>query len=347
MTIAAFVLVEKSLANLSIVKGGPSALPETLKKSFFRNFVISLLGTVGLYFIASFIHLDPWHMFTSSIQYLIVFPSYISVLSVYAFANVHDVSWGTKGDNEAAEDSALGVVDRTKSGEVELNFPNNIGNINTAFEDSNVFEILRTALTEEPSKKDAEQVSKDYYASFRTKVLLAWTLSNGLLAAVIVHWTGKAASKGATATVNGYMAFILISVACLTLIRFIGSVTYVFVDWHHNRNSAGHSNVPVVDALPRYHVNSSAAGRSSTAVSQTSIPLTRLGERGSGAEFSSLQAARDGGVSDSEGHTSHSVIIGKETDTNASLNAPSRSITASGMRLRYSKEGDQGPASTG
>lgn len=46
-------------------------------------------------------------------------------------------------------------------------------------------------------------------------MLLAWTLSNALLAALIVTATGKAANEGAKQTVNGYMAFVLFSVAGL------------------------------------------------------------------------------------------------------------------------------------
>jgi chitin synthase len=37
--------------------------------------VISLMATYGLYFIASFMHFEPWHMFTSFIQYMFFLPS--------------------------------------------------------------------------------------------------------------------------------------------------------------------------------------------------------------------------------------------------------------------------------
>ena len=33
---------------------------------------------------------------------LLLLPSYINVLTVYALANLHDVSWGTKGSTTAA-----------------------------------------------------------------------------------------------------------------------------------------------------------------------------------------------------------------------------------------------------
>jgi chitin synthase len=46
-------------------------------------------------------------------------------------------------------------------------------------------------------------------------VLLAWTISNTILAAVVVEATGKAATEGAHNAVKGYMAFLLYSVAGL------------------------------------------------------------------------------------------------------------------------------------
>ena len=41
----------------------------------FRDIAISLLATYGLYFFGSFIHLEPYHMFTSFIQYMFLLPS--------------------------------------------------------------------------------------------------------------------------------------------------------------------------------------------------------------------------------------------------------------------------------
>lgn len=38
----------------------------------FRNIVLSLIATYGIYILASILALDPWHMLTSFIQYLLV-----------------------------------------------------------------------------------------------------------------------------------------------------------------------------------------------------------------------------------------------------------------------------------
>lgn len=57
----------------------------------FRNVIMSLLSTYGLYFIASFLFFEPYHMFHSFVQYMLLVPFYINVLNVYAFCNIHDV----------------------------------------------------------------------------------------------------------------------------------------------------------------------------------------------------------------------------------------------------------------
>jgi cellulose synthase/poly-beta-1,6-N-acetylglucosamine synthase-like glycosyltransferase len=43
-------------------------------------------------------------MLTSFVQYLLLLPSYVNILLIYAFCNLHDVSWGTKGDNGSSKD---------------------------------------------------------------------------------------------------------------------------------------------------------------------------------------------------------------------------------------------------
>lgn len=64
----------------------------------------------------------------------------------------------------------------------------------------------------------------------RTNLLLFWSLSNGILAAAApaaVSGTDDAALKGATKIVNGYLAFVLFSVAGLAAFPFIGETCAV------------------------------------------------------------------------------------------------------------------------
>jgi chitin synthase len=214
MTAAAFLLAFKGIQNIERVQNKALTVSDIFSNSIFRNIVLSLLATLGLYIIASLIFFEPWHMITSFIQYLLMAPSYISVLNVYAFANVHDISWGTKGDNGDTDSKDLGAATAGKNkNEVEAALPTTETDIDAAYEDA--MHVLSTKAPKAVSEPNPKTQQKDYYASFRTNVLLAWTLSNALLGAAIVTATGKAATKGSAATVNGYMAFILFSVAGL------------------------------------------------------------------------------------------------------------------------------------
>lgn len=92
------------------------------------------------------------------------------------FANVHDITWGTKGDNRVSTDLGVVKAPESKSNTIEVEAPTDAAEIDAAYEGA--FEVLRTKPPPEVKKPDLEQKNKDYYQSFRTRVLLFWTLSN-------------------------------------------------------------------------------------------------------------------------------------------------------------------------
>ena len=152
--------------------------------SFFNSsssgiILIALAATFGLYFIASFMYLDPWHMFTSFPQYIVLASSYQNILNVYAFSNWHDVSWGTKGSDKA---EALPSAQTTKAADgkaaviEEPDRPQ--ADIDSAFEVT-----VKRALApyNEPVVKETKSL-EDSYKSFRTRLVTAWIFSNALLA---------------------------------------------------------------------------------------------------------------------------------------------------------------------
>ncbi|KAJ5511461.1 Chitin synthase [Penicillium expansum] len=166
--------------------------------------IIALAATFGLYFVASFMYADPWHMFTSFPAYMVIQSSYINILNVYAFSNWHDVSWGTKGSDKA---DALPSATTTKD------------------------EGSKETVIEEIDKPQADIDSQfeattleDSYKSFRTRLVTFWIFSNAILAVCI---TSEAVDKfgfsnTATTRTAHFFQALLWSNAAVALFRFIG-----------------------------------------------------------------------------------------------------------------------------
>ncbi|PMD36240.1 glycosyltransferase family 2 protein [Hyaloscypha variabilis F] len=188
-----------------------------LGNNVFTNLIISTGSTVGVYFLMSFLYLDPWHMFTSSASYFMLLPSYICTLQVYAFCNTHDISWGTKGDNVIHTDlgAAMGHGGKT----VELEMPSEQLDIDSGYDEA--LRNLRDRL-EVPSPPISEsQQQEDYYKSVRTYMVVVWMVANAILAMAVSE------AYGATAVGdNFYLKFILWSVAILAIFRALGSGTF-------------------------------------------------------------------------------------------------------------------------
>lgn len=187
------------------------------------SIVVSLLATYGLYFLMSFLYMDPWHMFTCSIQYFLMIPSYTCTLQIFAFCNTHDVSWGTKGDNNPKIDkSNQYIIEKNDKGEFEA-----------VVVDVNIDEVYLETLYNIRAKRSNRKVAhvhkekapmegEDYAKDVRTRVVLIWMIAN----LVFIMTMLQVYSPGET-TKNIYLAFILWTVALLSLFRAIGSLGYL------------------------------------------------------------------------------------------------------------------------
>ncbi|KAI7853316.1 chitin synthase 2 [Circinella umbellata] len=192
-----------------------------------RNIIISVMSTYGLYFVSSLLYRQPMHMITSFLPYLILLPGFTNILTIYAFCNTHDVSWGTKGDNTVSKD--LGVVKKQKKdkgdGEdtVEIDLPADQVDVNSQYDEA----LNDLEKKEKPKEEPPSFNQEDYYRSFRTHLVLAWIACNALLIAFVTspeYDTIYVASAGST-----YMAVLLWTNAGLAAFRFCGSVMYLLL----------------------------------------------------------------------------------------------------------------------
>lgn len=197
------------------------------KNAEFRDLVVATSSTYALYFLASFLYFEPWHMFTSFLQYILLSPSYINVLNIYAFCNIDDVSWGTKGDTGAKD---LGAAKVREDGTFDVNIPISREEINQSY--LNQLEKIKTPLPVEEHKGGG--TNEDYYAFIRSMTVLVWMFSNFVIIALVLETggfnqfetdTGLAGSKRHRAEI--YLTVILWMVAFMALFRFIGCVFYL------------------------------------------------------------------------------------------------------------------------
>lgn len=210
----------------------------------FASIVISILSTYGLYTLMSILYLDPWHMVTCSVQYFLMIPSYTCTLQIFAFCNTHDVSWGTKGDNNPKEDlSNQYIIEKNDKGEFEA-----------VVVDVNIDEMYLETLYNIRAKRASMKVpvphvekpqidGEDYAKNVRTKVVLIWMLANLMFIMTMLQIYEPGQTKS-----NVYLAFILWTVAVLALFRAIGSFGYLIQNgirvlfesknkWNHKRGT--------------------------------------------------------------------------------------------------------------
>jgi chitin synthase len=200
--------------------------------SVFSTLIVSMASTYVLWFVVSILFFDPWHMFTSFIQYLLMTPTYINILNVYAFCNTHDISWGTKGDTKPP---ALGGVLVGKDGKVEVSLPTEEADLNTQYEK----ELNEFAKPYHAPKKvmDEKDKKENYYKGFRSIVVLAWMFTNLALCTVVLSTGGfqvlinpqNSQEQNMDYNAKIYLAVVLWSVAGLSLFRFLGAIWFLIV----------------------------------------------------------------------------------------------------------------------
>lgn len=187
--------------------------------------IAAMISTFGIYFTASFLYRDPWHMFSSFLQYLCLAPSFTNVLNVYAFCNLHDVSWGTKGSDKA---EALPSVSSKKSKDAEAVVEDTTqvqADVDAAFKETVTRAITKIETKEVPEKPTMDDENK----TFRTRLVAMWMLTNATLVIAIENIEGlpsttdqqKLAKKQ-----NTYFEIILYSTFALAAIRFTGCLYY-------------------------------------------------------------------------------------------------------------------------
>lgn len=97
---------------------------------------------------------------------------------MYAMCNLHDVTWGTKGDNGSAKDlgGAKKVKDSNGKDVLEVELPTTREDVDQLWNASR--SALSTVPPQEKEHRDAATKQADHDRNSRTNVVLAWVGTN-------------------------------------------------------------------------------------------------------------------------------------------------------------------------
>jgi len=153
---------------------------------------------------------------------------------MYAMCNLHDVTWGTKGDNGAAKD--LGGAKTVKGGDgktmLEVELPTAREDVDSLWLASQA--SLRHKPVEEKQHRDAETKQQDHDRNSRTNVVLSWVGTNMLMIVVFTSkafttWVADHFDRANDSTFNPYLSFLFWALAALSAVRLFGTVMYMLL----------------------------------------------------------------------------------------------------------------------
>lgn len=150
---------------------------------------------LGLIFASAILH-GEFGIFLSTLQYFTMLPTFVNILGIFAYSNLHDLSWGTKG----LESGGHGPAVKGKMG---------------------VKDVVEMKKREEAARQRALAEKEDVdnsFRVFRSALLLTWLATNGL-------WLYAATNFISSSCYLRYLSFV---VAGFNIIRFTGCVIFIF-----------------------------------------------------------------------------------------------------------------------
>lgn len=215
-----------SLANLHVKDGNYASV---VLSNTTVVLIASLAAMFGLYLLASLLYADPWHMLTSSLQYTLLAPSMVNVMNVYAFCNLHDVSWGTKGSDKADVLPSVGGAPTT----AHVDAVEEVALTQDALDQRFHQVVARAVSPFHRAEERSAPTMDDSNKTFRTRLVAFWLLTNALLVAVIMnlysyqpHEKLDAEARDARNKQEIYFKVMLWSTFALTAVRFAGCVLF-------------------------------------------------------------------------------------------------------------------------
>jgi chitin synthase len=174
-----------------------------------------------VYFLAGLCHGELGYLVISFVQYMLLLPTYINVLMIYAFCNTHDLSWGTKGIDSAhgvqAEAAKKNREDR-KVSQATLDYR---------------LQEARAELKEKKATFVRESHKRDELQEFRSILLIGWLASNSAAVTAVssvFDYDASGNSQGhIIADPKDYMKGLFFATSFFNVVRFVGSTVFLLL----------------------------------------------------------------------------------------------------------------------
>jgi chitin synthase len=167
--------------------------------------------TIGITFVAGLLHMQFFTLLGSFLQYVFFVPLFLIIMPIYSMCNLHDISWGTKSNEEAFKVEKVSEDEKEKDNARSL-------------DERVIARLRRAAQIRANDQQDLQQI-KIRFQNFRTLVLLGWIFSQGLYVSLIIYLSE---TGNFSKIAESFLFIVTFAVGIVNCIRLLGSIAYLF-----------------------------------------------------------------------------------------------------------------------